>query len=238
MEFVKSARSVPDPSVATRALSGELPARALQFCEPYLAANAVGYCVYAPVDFTATWTGDEILVEIADIDELLIAERIFLPDFADQWTAVAPAHARDVMPAFIEAFPERGAIQVWTGLFIRTSPGISSWVRAPINRPRSSGYSIVEGVIETDWWTGPLFTVIQMQKTDFPVSFRRDTPFLQVFPCNRDLMRDVPAPPRISTVDEASNEFWSELVATSGRRNTEPPGSYRRAARASARARI
>lgn len=231
IEFYRCWPDAPLPSLPSADLRGEIPARALKFCEPFLAANRAGALIRPPIDFTLTWDGSQILADLEGIEETILVERLFLPDYVDYWTEKVPNDAVNIIPPFLEAFPERGAVQVWTGLFARTKPGISTWIRSPINWVNSNAWSAVEGIVETDWWTGPLFFVLQMQKTDYPVSFYRDTPFVQVIPVDRsllDLSENFPdAPPVI----DAPADFWNAMAETAARRNNEPPGSYRREAR-------
>jgi hypothetical protein len=103
-----------DPTRPADDISGEIPARALKFCEPFLAANRAGYLLYPPVDFVLNWTGHEILADIGDVPETILVDKVFLPDFAEQWTALAPPEALEVMPPFLEAFPERGIVRART----------------------------------------------------------------------------------------------------------------------------
>lgn len=223
--------TVPTPSLPGVDLSGEIPARALKFCEPFLVANAMGTLVYPPIDMTLTWTGDEILGVLGDIEETILIDRVFLPDYAEHWKRIVPASAEKILPPFIEAFPERGVLQIWTGLFISTPPGHSTWVRAPVNRGHGSGYSVIEGVVDTDWWNGPLFFVMQMQRTDFPVLLKKKEPILQIIPMPRQSTKCDENNLKISLVEGAPSSFWQSMLENGERRNSEPPGSYRRQAR-------
>lgn len=231
LRIYRARPDIPPPGPASRDLKGDVPARALKYCEPFLVANAAGVLVNSPIDMTLTWTGHEVLAELEGVEETLLVERLFLPDFADHWEAQAPPDARPVMPPFLEAFPERGVVQVWSGLFVRTPPGVATWVRGPVNRNRGSAASVTEGVVDTDWWTGPLFFVLQFERTDFPVSFRRDEPMIQIVPVDRSLMQSAGEGLPAVELAEAPAEFWSGLVDTAARRNGETPGSYRREAR-------
>jgi hypothetical protein len=222
---------MPDPLLPTADLQGEIPARALKFCEPFLVANAAGVLLCPPINMTLTWTGSEVLADLDGIDETILVDRLYLPDYAEYWKKIAPAEAQNVLPPFLEAFPERGAVQIWTGMFAVTNPGISTWVRGPVNRNNGSAYAVTEGVVDTDWWTGPLFFVLQIQKTDFPITFRQDTPFIQIIPVPRAAIQCGKPDASAALVEDAAAPFWSGLVATAVRRNRENPGSYRRESR-------
>jgi hypothetical protein len=49
---------------------------------------------------------------------------------------------------------------------------------------------MLEGMIETDVWFGPLFDNIRVMKTDTPIEFRTDVPFLQVQPVRKEVCSD------------------------------------------------
>ena len=49
---------------------------------------------------------------------------------------------------------------------------------------------MLEGIIETDHWFGPLFDNVRILKTDVPVEFRSDVPFLQVQPVRKEVYAD------------------------------------------------
>jgi hypothetical protein len=52
---------------------------------------------------------------------------------------------------------------------------------------RSSGnYQALEGIIATDRWLGPLFTNVRLLRTDTPLHFAADLPFLQRQPLLRE----------------------------------------------------
>jgi len=78
-----------------------------------------------------------------------------------------------------------GGIQLWSGLAARTAPGWSLLVRPPANLARSQSYECWEGLIETDRWFGPLFTNIRLTRTNMPIEFDANFPFLQVQPIHR-----------------------------------------------------
>lgn len=231
MRFFKAVETIRDPMRPNEDIDGEIPARALKFCEPFLAANRAGYLLYPPVDFVLNWSGSEILANIGDVPETILLDRVFLPDFAEYWSSIAPPYAIEVMPPFLEAFPERGVVQVWTGYFVTTEPEVSTWVRGRVNRLGSSAYSVLEGLVETDWWTGPLFFVLQINKTDFPIQFRTAEPFLQIIPFLRAPRERRSDAVQVTAMTEAPADLWMAIRKTAERRNGEPPGSYRRVAR-------
>jgi hypothetical protein len=76
-------------------------------------------------------------------------------------------------------------MQIWPGYLIRTAPGYSLLVRSPINMVSDDACQIMEGIVETDRWFGPLFTNIKLIDTGIPIDFRADQPFLQLIPIHR-----------------------------------------------------
>lgn len=233
MIFFKAHVDMPDPRQAADGLSGEIPLRAYQHCEPFLAANRVGYLLHPPSNFVLTWDGADVYAEFDGIDEIVKVSKCFLPGFADYWMQNAPAEMADLMPPFLEAFPERGIVQIWTGFFVSTPEHTSTWIRSPINRKHSRAYEIVEGIVETDWWAGMLFTNIQFLKTDEPIEFKKEDPWLQVF----EVPNHLHAKQRLSRleltagVEAFPEDLWRRMGETLERRNSQAPGSYRAEAR-------
>jgi hypothetical protein len=46
---------------------------------------------------------------------------------------------------------------------------------------------VLEGIIETDWWFGPLISTVRLRQTNRPISFRTDRPLFQLQPVRADL---------------------------------------------------
>ncbi|WP_349368721.1 DUF6065 family protein [Salinarimonas sp.] len=231
MKFFKAWPGVLDPTPATDDLAGEISSRAHRFCEPYLAANRAGWLLYPPLDFTLTWDGASIFAQLEGVEALLKLDRAFLPGCADHWEDRVPAEALELMPPFLEAFAERGVVQVWTGFYGVTEPEVSAWIRAPVNRRGDPACTIIEGVVETDWWAGPLFTNIEMLRTDEPVAFSRTRPWLQVIEVPRAVHARAPAPEVTQDLADVPGWLWQRLTENALRRNAGTPGTYRRKAR-------
>lgn len=233
INFLRGWPSSPLPKRSDASINGSISTRAFQYCEPFSAANRIGYLVYPPIDFNLIWDGSQALVQLENMEEWIIIDKIYLPNSIDYWSETVPQNLIDTLPVFLEAFPERGVIQIWSGYFAETPTGSSTWIRGPINQPTNPAYNILEGIIETDWWAGPLFSNIQLLKTDYPIAFRKDKPFLQVFSIpkvfhqrNRDSEISVR-----NLNDINSIEFCQRMEVTANRRNSNPPGSYRRKSR-------
>ncbi|RRO10751.1 DUF6065 family protein [Pectobacterium aquaticum] len=233
LRLMKVWPDAPLPVKAGPSINGNISSRAHQFCEPFLAANSMGFLIYPPVDFNLLWDGAQAFVQFIDRDDWILIDKIFLPDSIDIWRSLVPESLHDTLPVFLEAFSERGVLQVWTGLFADTAPGDSLWIRSPINNDRSNSYKIIEGIVETDWWAGPLFTNIEFTKTDVPVPFRTDTPFLQVFTIpgsyhDRNAIKKIEVD---SFTNLLSEDYISRMQETASRRNSGKPGTYRKKVR-------
>lgn len=227
--FHKIWQHAPDPRLPSEALDGAISARAFQYCEPFLAANRVGWIISPPTSFSLLWRGDDFIVKFPDMEEWIIVDRLFLPGFAEQWKELAPSRAHNGMPAFLEAFPEMGVLQIWTGYVVTTAPGRSLWIRGGINRRRHSAFDVLEGIIETDWWCGPLLANLQFRRTDEPVEFKTTDDWIQVVDVERSIhiLRRGENPEVNVDVSCLSTEFWDAYVQTVARRNSGKPGTYR-----------
>ena len=220
------------PIPADPSAGGDTPIRAFRLCEPMIVASAAGQLVFPPINFSLQWDGVNVFVKLPIADEWILLNKIFLPDYVDFWHSFAPVEARESMPAFLEAFPERGIVQIWSGLVAVTPPGKSLWIRGPINRPKKPLFEILECIIEAEWWVGPLFTNLRFSKTDTPVTFSQNDPFLQCITI--PTIDQKVARASFTTIELSDNrisQLWPLYIENSIRRNTEHPGSYRRRAR-------
>jgi Family of unknown function (DUF6065) len=187
-------RMVPQcrlPMRADRAACGTMPTRAFRYCEAMTSASAFGWYVFPPITFSLMWDGgSEIFWTFKGQDAWFPLRKVQFPNFADYFDRIAPAEFKGFSPSFLAAFKEPGVVQIWSGLFARTAPEWSLLIRPPANLARSKGYENFEGIIETDRWFGPLFTNIRLTKTDVPVEFNEEYPFLQVQPVHRAVYGD------------------------------------------------
>ena len=77
-----------------------------------------------------------------------------------------------------------------------------------------------------DW---SLFFPLQINKTDYPIKFSKDTPFLQIVPFDRNAAaRAENRSNSLLGLSDLTDDLWTGLRENAVRRNTEPPGSYRR----------
>lgn len=180
--FLRMVPSAVRPISADSSASGTLPVRAYRYCEPVRLASQLGWYVFPPLDFRVMWDGKVIFFKCAGIEDWIQADTLQFPKFKDQFNLAAPEDVRGYSPPFISSVPEPGSFQLWSGLVLKTTPGIFAYVRSPINYQQNNHTFTYEGIIETDEWFGPLFTNIKILKTDTEVIFRRNEPILQIYP--------------------------------------------------------
>jgi hypothetical protein len=191
------------PQRADRSAAGTLPTRAFRYCEALTSASAFGWYLFPPISFSLIWDGgSDIIWTYQGADARFPLKAAQFPNFADHFDRLAPAEFKGFSPPFLNAFKEPGEVQIWSGLFARTAPDWSLLVRAPANLARSQGYDHYKGIVETDRWFGPLFANIRLTRTNAPVEFDAEFPFVQVQPVHR------------SVYDESLDDF--ELVPDLG----------------------
>ena len=217
--IVRFHRILPEaqpPLRSDRAAGGLLPTRAFRYCEPIRTASAFGWYVFPPVNFSLMWDGTDTIWRMDNADEWHNLDAVQFPNFYDKLNSACPASIANHVPPLIAACDEPGIINIWSGLFVRTKKDWSLLVRPPANLPRSTGYEPYEGIVETDLWFGPLFTNIRLTKTDIPIEFRTDKPFIQVQPLHRDSYKDA-ALSRYEFVDDVSKleeNDWADYERT------------------------
>jgi hypothetical protein len=178
----------PAPRRADRSLLGSMPLRAYQHCEPLAAASAFGWYVYPPIDFMLQWNGTEIFWKAASAKKWKPTTAVVLPGFADLYARSVPSESSLETPfPFLLARREVGLIQIWPGVLVQTRPGWSTLVRGPANLPPGPAYEVLEGIIETDWWFGPLISTIRLCRTDQPIVFSASRPLFHLQPVQNEL---------------------------------------------------
>ncbi len=176
------------PMRADRAAAGTMPTRAYRFCEAMRTASAFGWYLFPPMTFSLMWDGGtDVVWTFQGAEGWYPLKTAQFPDFAAHFDSLAPPEIRGFSPPFLAAFKEPGIVQIWSGLFARTSPDWSVLIRPPANLARSQGYELYEGIVETDRWFGPLFTNVRLTRTNAPIEFDAEFPFLQVQPVHRSL---------------------------------------------------
>ncbi|WP_461428285.1 hypothetical protein [Gymnodinialimonas sp.] len=78
-------------------------------------------------------------------------------------------------------FTDTGIVQVFTGLFVSSSPGAWCHIRPLVNIHVKSSYWCYEGIVETDSFTPmPLFVNIHLTRTNSEIYFPSEFPLFQV----------------------------------------------------------
>jgi hypothetical protein len=191
---------VPDglpPRRADKSVGGVIPARALRYCEAITSASAFGWYVFLPMNFKVVWDGHDMLWTYPGVDEWLPLTRdaVQYPGFRERFDRHAPADVRGFSPPFL----------------------------SPSNLSKSPSYQMLEGIIETDTWFGPLFDNVRLLKTDVPIEFRADVPFLQVQPVRKEFYADKFLQNfSVKSLDELSPENWEAFHRTVVVPNTTP----------------
>jgi len=188
--FYRFVPQAPLPVRADRSAVGTLPTRAYRFCEAVATASGLGYYIFPPMNFTLQWDGTRVFWRWPGQDEWLPLQTAQFPDFRTYFDSIAPDDIKEYSPPFLIALREPGIVQVWSGLVARTRPGVSLMLRGPINVPRVQHVEVFEGIIETDTWFGPVFNNFRLTKTDTPVEFNIEEPFLQAIPLPREVYAD------------------------------------------------
>jgi hypothetical protein len=222
--FFRFVPSCPLPIRADRAAAGTMPTRAFRYCEAMTSASAFGWYVFPPITFSLMWDGgSEIFWTYKGQDAWFPLKKVQFPGFADHFDKSAPSELKGFSPSFLAPFKEPGVVQIWSGLFARTAPEWGLLVRSPVNLARSQGYENYEGIIETDKWFGPLFTNVRLTRTNIPVEFNEEYPFIQVQPVLRSTHGsaldnfDV-----ISELGELKPADWESFRATVVKPNIDP----------------
>jgi hypothetical protein len=205
------------PRRADKSVGGIIPARALRYCEAITSASAFGWYVFLPLSFKVVWDGHDMLWTYEGVDEWLPLTRdgVQYPGFSETFDCSAPSEIRGFAPPFLTPSVQPGQLQVWTGCIAKTAPGWSLLVRGVANLAHGLSYHMLEGIIETDTWFGPLFDNIRILKTDVPVEFRSDTPFLQVQPVRKEVYADKLLQNfAVKSLDQLSPADWEAFQRT------------------------
>jgi hypothetical protein len=237
VEFFQMVSGALPPRRADKAVGGVIPARALRYCEALTSASAFGWYVFLPMSFKVVWDGHDMLWTYPGVDEWLPLTRdaVQYPGFSEAFDQSAPPEMRGFAPPFLTPSIQPGGLQVWTGYIAKTAPGWSLLVRGVANLSHSPSYQMLEGIIETDHWFGPLFDNVRLLKTDVPIEFRSDVPFLQVQPVRKEVYTDKFLQNfAVKDLSQLSSENWEAFHGTVVAPNISPErkrGQYAVAAR-------
>jgi hypothetical protein len=208
---------------------GSPPFRAATFCEPFRTGSGFGWYLYPPVNCFIKWDGTSFK---------------WLPEGSDGWLPMTNVPAltllrlRGVQPSddpilglpVFAAVPESGVLQVWTGLAAVTPPDWSLVVRGVPNFPGSLTYEVLDGIIETGWWHGPLAGLLRFRRSDEPVQLSRQVPLFALQPVpaeayqNETLRRMEFVPADVESLP-ATRRMVADALDV---REDGKPGGYRR----------
>jgi|SRR5262245_15531813 len=179
---------------ADKSVGGSLPTQAFRYCEPMRQASGWGRYLFLPSSLGFRLDGSDVEWFLdGEPMGLLTAEparAVQYPGFLEHWNRHAPPALRDYAPPWIAAHFEANTLQVWTGYFVRTQAEWSVLVRPPANLPPTTGVLLYEGIVESDWWLGPLFVAIKLTHEGRHVTLTDDRPFVQVVPVPRTAYRE------------------------------------------------
>lgn len=241
--FYQLIPDAPAPRAADPEILGSLPVRAVRFCEPVTAASGYGWWIYPPFDFDLRWDGHVMTWKLPYEDERWQpVGDVVLSSFVEAFEARAsPDERRLSQIPVLTRGPEPGIVTVWTGVLARTPANWSILVRPLANYPRSPVYEALEGMIETDWWFGPVIATLRIVKTDTVLEFRRGRPLVQIQPVPREAYarQTMHAMSTVHGIASLSEADWQRFVQTLSMRNGPEAsvGSYKREVRARARTR-
>jgi hypothetical protein len=225
------------PQRADRSAAGTLPTRAYRYCDAITSATAFGWWVFPPIDLQLLWDGHDIFWQCTGSEDWLpLLPSAQYPGMTRRFDEAAPEALAGCAPPLLTALPEPGIVQVWTGLMARTASNWSLLIRAPVNLPLPGGYSMYEGIIETDHWFGPLFTNLRLTRTHVPVRFRDDFPLAQVQPLQRLAYADTTlgVAEYVADIAEVKPSDWADYQSTIAGPNENqgrPFGAYAVASR-------
>jgi hypothetical protein len=103
-------------------------------------------------------------------------------------------------------------------------------IRAPANVPAPGGYTMYEGIIDSDRWFGPLFTNLRFTRTHAPVRLRSDFPLAQVQPLPRLAYADSTLGSTTTTAEITSMTAadWADYKAAIVDPNQDPDRNFGR----------
>jgi hypothetical protein len=225
------------PIRADRSAAGTLPTRAYRYCEAVTSAAGFGWWVFPPIEMRFIWDGADIFWQCDDMaDWEPLSPSAQLPGFSEAFDAAAPDMVKGCAPPMLTALPEPGTLQIWTGLMVRTLPGWHLLVRAPANLPLTGGFSLYEGIVESDSWFGPLFTNLRFTRTHSPITMRADFPLLQVQPILAanyadEVLNATELVPAMNGMDEEDWRDYYRTIVIPNEDPNRPFGAYAAKAR-------
>ncbi len=210
------------PMRADKSAYGTLPTNGFRYCEPVRMASSFGWYVFLPLELWLEFDGSEIQWSLDKGENwYMLADSIQYPYFSAAFDDASPDRCKGYSPPFLTRTNDPDIVQIWTGHVAETAPDIASYVRSSVNYRYSRDFEVLEGVIETENWFGPLFANVRLLKTGSPIIFRNDKPFIQVQPFSLAIYQDLEKDqePKSSVgLDAVPSEKWEKYANTVVRR--------------------
>jgi hypothetical protein len=195
--FYQTIPNAPLPRRANAVHNSWTPAKAVHYCEPFITATEYGWHIFPPVEFSLSWDGRTTYWKpggekkwrmMVDAPEAGTP----LPGYEELFRKAVPYQDEYLFPiSFLNTRNDLpGLVLIFTGLFARTRPEWSLLVRPPANLPRHAQFDVLEGIVETDWWFGPIAAGIRICATNQPIKFSTDIPLFQAQPVPREAYRN------------------------------------------------
>jgi hypothetical protein len=170
-------------------------------CTPLNVANTYGWYVLCPMDFTAEWNGGHLG---SDLSVTVINPPESTNEDSHRMTATNFGH---------------GILSIIPDFIIKTSPGVSTYVRGVPNLI-ANGIQPLDGVVETDWLP---FTFTYNFKFIKPgkIKFEKDQPLFSLFPVERGYVEGFDT--LVSGIEDYP-EFKKEYDMYANHRNSQQAG--------------
>jgi hypothetical protein len=125
-------------------------------CTPLIVGNQVGWTVLCSQRIAAMWSGSNA------VDGVYVLKG----------GAQGQSHFG------------HGILTMHLGFQLRTSPGVSTWVKAPPNMPKD-GVCVLEGLVETDWLDGSFTLNFRLTRPGLLVDWQPGDPLVTLLPFPR-----------------------------------------------------
>ncbi|WP_159040282.1 DUF6065 family protein [Streptomyces virginiae] len=221
-------QGVVAPTRADPTLMGAASFRAAVHCQPFREATSHCWYTYPPMSCFLKWDGGAFH---------------WLPHGQDSWLPISSevtgrmlyhVQGRTInkdpllsLP-ILAAAPEAGILQVWTGLIAQSPPGWSLLTRGVPNWPGEIVYEVLEGIVETDWWHGPVLANLRFRKTDEVVRLNPKIPLYAIQPLQRSAYQIDHHLQFHPANADAIDQTRARLVQAMAVREESSPGGYRR----------
>ncbi|MEK6286557.1 MAG: DUF6065 family protein [Acidobacteriota bacterium] len=225
------------PKPADPSIVGSISLRAFQYCEPFTSASGYGWYMFPPIDFDVRWDGHASVWRSAATRDWEPLRSVVAEEMAAELAAHSTRTGR-ICPGsfpFLSHAPESGIVQIWSGLVVRTLPDWVVLVRPLANYPREAAFDVLEGIIETDWWVGPLISPIRITKSDLTIEFRKQRPYAQIQLVHRGAYRSktLTEAKSMMGVQTLTSDLWDAFAKTllDASKPDRKPGTYKRRTR-------